>query len=132
MKKTAWGILALAMASPAFAQSTDAYFEIGPLALTIPLRTADLAYLYDFRRGQNLVGADTPVFRLWNRFSGVIGAVTSLDGQGTPYVGGDLELGETLGNLTSLGPVKIGGWGGYNFRNDEAVGGLKASVKLWE
>ena len=109
-----------------------AFFKAGPLALNIPLKTARVTYLYDFKGEQNLVGGESPVVTLWNRVEGTVGAVTSLEGQGTPFVGGNILVGNVLDKYVSLpSDLAVGGFGGYNFRTDEPMYGVKASVKIW-
>lgn len=110
----------------------NAYFTAGPVSLNIPLKTAAVTYLFDFKANQNLVGGETPVITVWNRLEGDIGAVTSLQGAGTPFVGGNLLIGNILDQWITLpSDLKIGGFGGYNFRTDAPIYGLKASYKLW-
>jgi hypothetical protein len=69
---------------------------------------------------------------LWNRVEGDIGVVTSLQGQGTPFVGGNLLIGNLLDKYVTLpSDLKLGGFGGYNFNSNAPIYGLKASYKLW-
>lgn len=115
---------------PAFAD--DAYFKAGPLELSIPFKSARATYMYDFNAHQNLVGGETPFVSLWNRIEGTIGVVTSLEGQGTPFVGGNILIGNVLDKYLSLPPdLTVGGFGGWNFRTEQPTYGLKASVKIW-
>lgn len=124
-------VLCLAPWRPAHADDT-AYFKAGPLELNIPFKTGEVVYMYDFNANQNLVGGETPVVTLWNRVEGTFGAVTSLQGQGTPFVGGNILIGNVLAGWISLPPdLKIGGFGGYDFHASAPIYGLKASYKLW-
>lgn len=124
-------VLMLAPLRPAAADDT-AYFKAGPLELNVPFKTAQVVYMFDFHANQNLVGGETPFVTLWNRVEGTFGAVTSLQGQGTPFVGGNILIGNILRAWVSLpDDLKIGGFGGYDFRTDAPVYGLKASYKLW-
>ena len=109
-----------------------AYFSYGPLSLNIPLKTARVTYLFDFKAKQNLVGGETPVVTLWNRIEGTVGAVTSLEGQGTPFIGGNVLIGNLVEKWVTLpSDLTVGGFGGWNFRTAAPIYGLKASVKLW-
>lgn len=109
-----------------------AYFKAGPLELNIPFKTAKATYLYDFKADQNLVGGETPICTLWSKIEGTVGVVTSLEGQGTPFVGGNILLGNLLDKWVTLpADFNIGGFGGYNFRTDSPLYGLKASIKIW-
>lgn len=109
----------------------NAYFVYGPLKLTVPFKTADVVYLYDGVNKQSLVGGETTVATVWDRVSGTVGVITSLEGQGAPFIGGDIAIGNALDRFVSLGSIRIGGFGSYDFRSDKAMGGLKASVLLW-
>lgn len=110
----------------------SAFFKVGPLALNVPFKTASVTYLYDFNAKKNLVGGETPVVTLWNRVEGTIGAVTSLEGQGAPFVGGNVLLGNVLSRYIALPEdLKVGGFGGWDFNADAPIYGLKASYKLW-
>lgn len=113
------------------ANADDAYFKFGPFELTVPFKTADVVYLYDGINSESLVGGETTIARGWDKVSATIGVVTSLSGNGTPYCGADLDAGSILQRYVNLGNIRIGGWGGRNFREGEWSGGLKASTKLW-
>lgn len=110
----------------------NAFFKIGPLSLNVPFKTGMVTYLYDFNANQNLVGGETILASLWNRIEGTAGAVTSLQGQGTPFVGGNILIGNLLDRWVTLPTdFRLGGFGGYDFNADAPIYGLKASVKLW-
>lgn len=124
-------IAVLAVITQAHADD-NAYFKYGPLSLNVPLKTVQVVYMYDFRATQNLVGGETPILTLWDRLEGDFGAVTSLEGAGTPFVGGNLLIGNLLDKWVTLpADLKVGGFGGYNFNTDHPIYGLKASYKLW-
>lgn len=133
MKRLLVMLLTILVLSPKWCHAADnAYYKIGPLELNVPLKTGRVTYLYDFKAHQNLVGGETPVVTIWDRVEGTIGAVTSLQGEGTPFVGGNLILGNLLERYITLPPdLLIGGYGGYNFRTNSPIYGLKASVRLW-
>lgn len=137
-------LLAVAvLLGPTFAFADDpAYFKAGPLSLTIPLKTVAVTYLYDFNLNRNLVGGETPFAGLLDnpdtvevydpKIEGTLGAVTSLEGAGTPFVGGNIHLGNVLEKYISLPPdLSVGGYGGFDFNAEVPIYGLKASVKLW-
>ena len=114
----------------------NAYFKYGPLSLTIPFKTADVVYLFnglgEDAVSQNLIGGETTVLTLWDKVSGTVGVVTSVQGRGTPFVGADIAVGNALDKFLSLGPIRIGGFGGYDFNAEEAMAGVKASIQLWQ
>jgi hypothetical protein len=116
--------------TPSFADPV--YFKAGPLELSIPFKSARATYMYDFNANQNLVGGETPFISFWNRIEGTLGAVTSLEGQGTPFVGGNILVGNVLEKyLTLPADLTIGGFGGWNFHLDQPIYGFKASVRIW-
>lgn len=118
---------------PNFAIADDAaFFKIGPLSLNVPFKTGMVTYMYNFHANKNLVGGETVLATVWNRIEGTAGAVTSLEGQGTPFVGGNILIGNLLDRWVSLPPdLRIGGFGGFDFNADEPIYGLKASIRLW-
>lgn len=109
----------------------NAYFSYGPVKLTVPFKTADVVYLYDGLNKQSLVGGETTVATVWERVSGTVGVITSLEGQGAPFIGGDVAIGNVADKFVSLGSIRIGGFGSYDFRAQRAMAGLKASLLLW-
>ena len=131
MKKLLLALAVVFVASVARADD-NAFFKIGPLSLNIPFKTGAVTYMYDFKAKQNLVGGETTIATLWDRLEGTIGAVTSLDGQGAPFVGGNVILGNLLERWVSLPTdLKVGAFGGYDFNAEHEIYGLKASYKLW-
>lgn len=131
MKKLMMLAVLLLTASVAMADD-NAYFKLGPLELNIPFKTAKVTYMFDFHEDKNLVGGETVVASLFNQIEGTIGAVTSLEGQGTPFVGGNILIGNVVDKFITLPEdFTIGGFGGYNFRVNAPMYGLKASVKIW-
>ncbi len=123
--------LTFGMADPAAPESSDAYFKVGTLELTIPFKTLDVVSLYDFVNHRALVGGETTIARAFNILSATVGVVTSADGQGAPLIGFDLYTGNFLSQYVNLGPLRIGGFGMRDFRRDEWGAGLKASIKLF-
>ena len=126
-------VLALLSGSGVSLHADDnAYFKVGPLELNIPFKSARVTYLYDFKAKQSLVGGETPLATLWNRLEGTAGVVTSLDGAGTPFLGGNVIVGNVLERYVALPPdFLLGGFGGFNFRTEQPIFGLKASLKVW-
>ena len=129
--KRLFAVLALMLASTAYADD-NAYFKAGPLELNIPFKSTRVVYLFDFKAHQSLVGGETPFLTLWNRLEGTGGVVTSLDGAGTPFLGGNVIVGNLLERYVAL-PTDflIGAFGGYNARSEQPVFGLKGSLKIW-
>ena len=130
MKRLLAGVLLFCLCGIAMADDT-AFFKVGPLSLNIPLKTTSVTYLYDVQGNQNMVGGETPIISLWDKVEGTVGVVTSLDGNGTPFVGGNINVGNTLDKWVSLGPINIGVFGGYDFKREAAIFGPKAATKIW-
>lgn len=117
---------------PAAAQEDPAFVKYGPLSLNVPLKTAAVTYMFDFHANENLVGGETSIVTLFDRVEGTVGAVTSLQGQGTPFVGGNMLIGNLVDKWVSLpADFKLGGFGGWNFNTEKPIYGLKASVAIW-
>lgn len=109
---------------------TDVYFHIGALNLTVPWENVNVVYLYDLQGKRNMVGGEAVVAKLW-RLQGTFGAVTSLDGQGSPFVGGNLWFENPIPSLAILGQIKPGVFGGYSWRDNAAMFGFKASMPIF-
>lgn len=128
-------LLALAIVfgvSVAASADESAFFKAGPLELSIPLKTTRIVYLFDFNGNRSLVGGETPIIRLWDKVEGTVGAVTSLDGIGAPFVGGNVLIGNVLQKYVTLPEeFNLGAFGGRDFRADQYIYGLKASLKVW-
>lgn len=131
MKKLLVLFLLLGPILPAAAEDT-VYFKAGPLTLHIPFKSAAATYMYDFHNNNNLVGGETTIVTLWDKIEGIGGVVTSLQGEGAPFIGGNFIIGNILDRWLNLPPAfKFGGFGGYDFRADTPMYGLKASVAIW-
>lgn len=112
------------------AAADDVFYKIGPLELKVPFKTVNAVALYDFIGKRPLAGAETSVATLW-KITGDVGAVVSPEGRGAPYIGAHLELGTIVDRWLSLGDVKFGGFGGYDFSGNKAIAGIKSTVSLW-
>lgn len=106
------------------------YYHIGPLNLTVPWESVNAVYLYDVQGQRNLVGGEAVVATLW-KFQGTLGAVTSLEGRGAPYVGGNLWLPNPIPQLAILNTVQPGIFGGYDWNRGAAMFGFKAAVSIF-
>ena len=113
---------------PAAAQG--GYNLYGPFNIHIPLQSADVTYLYDARGNRSLVGAETLVLSAW-KLEGTVGGVTSLDGQGTPFISINLAMDNPLATHLTLGSIKLGAFGGFDFRNHAFIVGPKAAVSIF-
>ena len=114
----------------------NAYFKAGPLELNIPFKTVDIVYLFNGLdkdpTHRSLIGGETPIATFWGKISATIGVVTTTGAEGVPFLGADFATGNLLDRFVNLGPIRVGGWAGYSFRDDNAMAGVKCSVKLWQ
>lgn len=108
----------------------DVYFHVGPLNLTVPWANVNVVYLYDFMSERNLIGGESVVVSLW-RLQGTIGAVTTLEGKGTPFLGGNLWFDNPIPQLAILNQIKPGIFGGWNWESGRAILGVKAAFNVF-
>lgn len=108
----------------------DVYANLGPIKLTIPWQNVSATYLYDAINKESLVGGETGFLRVWN-IQGTLGAVTTLEGRGNPFVGANLELPNPMPSLAFLGDIKPGVFGGYSWNRGAAIFGVKASKSIF-
>lgn len=121
---------------PATAPASSIYFQTGPLSLTVPFENVSVVYLYDVVSKQSLVGGETPIAALKNKSGtfgvvATIGAVTSMSGQGNPFIGGNLMLPNPAPNFVWLGQIQPGFFGGYSPNGKHVMAGFKASINIF-
>lgn len=114
-----------------YAAEDNVYYKVGPLELNIPLKTADVVYLYDGIGKTNLVGGETTVATVWQKVSATVGVVTSVEGKGAFFAGADINTGNALDRYVSLGSIRVGAFGGYDSRRGAWMAGPKCSILLW-
>lgn len=110
---------------------TDVYFHIGALNLTIPWNNVNVVYLYDFRGQQSLMGGEAVIASLW-RLQGTVGAVTSIEGKGAPFVGGNIWFDNPIPQVAILSQIKPGVFGGYDWVKGGAIFGIKAAFPIFD
>lgn len=108
----------------------DVYFKLGPMNLTIPWQNVSATYLYDAISKKSLVGGEVGLAKAWN-INATVGAVTTLEGKGDPFVGVNLELPNPAPQWAFLGDIKPGVWGGYSWNRGSAMAGFKASKAIF-
>ena len=111
-------------------ESSSIYYHIGPLNLTVPWDEVNAVYLFDLNAKRNLVGGEAVVATLW-KLQATMGAVTSLDGKGAPFVGGNMWFPNPIPQLAILDQVKPGIFGGYDWVRGASMFGFKAAVALF-
>lgn len=106
------------------------YFHVGPLNLNVPWENVNVVYLFDVPSKTNLVGGEAVIATLW-KFQGTFGAVTSLSGAGSPFVGGNLWFTNPIPQIAILNEIKPGIFGGFNFKDKVALFGFKAAFPVF-
>jgi len=108
-------------------------YDFGAVKLNVPFTQVDVVALWDIRNKQGLAGGQTPIATLVPAKIGLVaGAVTSTDGQGTPYVG--LEWAGVPNPASmwfAIENLHPGIFAGRNFHTNEYIYGLKASVSIF-
>lgn len=104
--------------------------DFGSVKVYVPLTSIDTVYMWDLTTKTSLVGGETP-FASWKSLQITAGAVTSLDGQGTPFVGARLELTNPTEAWVPLAAIHPGLFAGRDFRNNAWIYGLKASINVF-
>lgn len=112
------------------ASNPGIYYHVGALNFTLPWDNVNVVYLYDLQGKRNLVGGEAVIASLW-KLQGTVGAVTGLDGQGAPFVGGNLWFDNPIPQLAILNTVKPGIFGGYDWNAKATMFGFKAAIALF-
>lgn len=128
MKKMLLVVAFLSMSG--VAKADDVLFKLGTVNVLLPFSDVSATYLFDGVAKQSLVGAETPLVQ-WHKLTLSGGAVTSIQGEGSPFLGINLELPNPVANFTSLAGIKPGVFGGRNFNTNEYICGFKASVSIF-
>lgn len=108
----------------------DVYFHVGPLNLNVPWNNVNAVYLYDLAEHQNMLGGEAVVASLW-RIQATAGAVTTLDGRGAPYVGGNLWFPNPIPQIALLDQIKPGIFGGWDWNRRGPIYGFKAAIAIF-
>lgn len=106
------------------------FFSVGKLDLLVPFSEVNVVYLYDIVGQRNMVGGETPLIQAW-KLQGTVGAITSLDGMGSPFLGAHLALPNPLPNFVFLSTLKPGLFGGRDFNAGTWIGGLKVAASIF-
>jgi hypothetical protein len=86
--------------------------------------------LFDFVNKRPLVGVETSVFAI-KRVQVTAGGVTSIQGKGSPYIGGHLLIPNPTPSFVFLNDLELGGWGGRDFNEGRYMAGLKIGKQIW-
>jgi len=106
------------------------WFNLGSLQFNVPLVHVEAVGLWDFVQKRGLAGAETPLISYKNiQITG--GAITTIDGEGSPFVGAHVVLQNPAENFAPLAGFHPGIFGGRDFNNDAWILGLKATVGLF-
>ena len=96
----------------------------------IPGVQVSVISLFDFVNSRPLVGAETPLFAV-KRVQFTAGGVTSIDGIGSPYIGGHLLIPNPTPSLVFLNDLELGGFGGRDFHEGKYMAGVKIGKQIW-
>jgi hypothetical protein len=111
----------------------DVYFHIGALNLNVPWNNVNVVYLFDLNQRRNLVGGEAVFASLW-RIQATGGAVTSMDGKGAPFIGGNLWFTNPIPQIAILNQIKPGIFGGWDWNGGGRgvpMFGFKAAMPLF-
>jgi|SRR6185436_10094153 len=117
---------------PLIAKADDKIlFSLGKVNVLLPFADVNAVYLFDGVAKQSLVGGETPLIQ-WHKLQFTGGAITSLDGSGSPFVGVNLVVDNPIPNYIALSGLNLGIFGGRNFNENEYMAGVKASVNIFQ
>lgn len=102
----------------------------GTVTVCLPFTDISATYLFDGVAKQSLVGAETPLI-IWHKLQLTGGAVTSVEGNGAPFVGINLALENPIRNWVILSDIKPGVFFGRDWTRGENLIGVKASVSIF-
>jgi hypothetical protein len=122
-------VLGLACCCLADTANPNLCFPFEGANICIPLANTSAVYLYDALNKKSLVGAESPIV-IYKASELTIGAVTTTSGAGTPFFGADYLV-PNVPVLQAISGVRLGGFGGRDFRDGVWTLGAKASVLLW-
>lgn len=108
----------------------EIYAHVGPLNLTIPWQNVNVVYLYDFQSDRSLIGGEAVVASIW-RIQATVGAVTSLAGNGSPFVGGNIWFPNPVPQIAILNEIKPGVFGGWDWTEGHSIFGVKAAYPIF-
>lgn len=129
MKKLILAISILFVGSVVKADS-NILFKLGTVNVLLPFADVSATYLFDGVAKQSLVGAETPLVQ-WHKLQLTGGAVSSVQGEGTPFVGINLIIDNPARNFVPLTGLNLGIFGGRNFNQNEWMAGVKAAVSIF-
>jgi len=135
MKKLAIAFLVVmflgALTSIVLADDTaSAYFKIGQAEFVYPLSNASVISLYDYWKGEGLIGAESSLVK-YQRLNLNFGAVTSFIANGMPFVSLDFDWCGLITNSSQTKLARVGIWFGKDFKNNDNRAGIKASIPVW-
>lgn len=125
------------LAGIAKADDPKLLFNFGKMNVYLPLSNISVVYQYDMVGKRSLVGGETPFLGLWN-LQFTAGAVTSVDGAGSPFLGVNLAVPNPVPRTPFMASISEvisalnpGLFGGRNFKENSYIFGLKASMAIF-
>ena len=111
------------------AEEPKVLFNFGSFRAYVPFTEIRAVSLFDFVNKETLVGGET-AFGGWKSVEFTAGAVTSLQGEGAPYLGGNLIFGNPLEKYIPIEGLNPGIFTGYDFNTGTWLYGVKISKSL--
>lgn len=123
-------VLSFLFLSASVKAETKLLTDFGSVKLYIPFTSVDTTYMWDFVGKKSLVGGETPL-AAWKALEFTGGAVTSLDGEGIPFLGARLNLANPAETWVPLSQVHPGLFVARDFRNNGWAYGVKFAVNIF-
>lgn len=123
-------ILSLMLAPIICRADSKLLVNFGSVNIYIPFTQLDVIYQYDFVGKRSLVGGETPLLS-WKQLTFTGGAVTSVDGAGSPFIGMHLSLTNPAETWLPLNTIHPGLFGGRDFKQNAWIFGIKASINVF-
>jgi hypothetical protein len=112
------------------ADSPKAFFAVGNTGIEFwyPLQKPAVIALYDFWKGEGLLGAETSLVT-WKAIGINYGAITSFTANGMPFVSLDCDIAQLYPSLI-IPYMDVGVWYGHDFKSNDNRAGVKGSKRF--
>lgn len=133
MKKLLFvGILFSALGIAKADDTPTLWVSFGKLNVYVPLTQIDVVYQYDFVGKRSLIGGETPIVG-YKRAIFTGGAITSIEGEGSPFLGMHFIVDNPIPTWFSktLADIQPGIFGGRDFNHNAWIFGLKVSKNIF-
>lgn len=106
------------------------FTNFGSVKVMVPFSDVSAVYLFDGVAKESLVGAETPLIA-WQKLQLTGGAVTTVEKEGTPFIGINLRIDNPARNYVPLTGINLGVFAGRNFNDGTYMAGFKASLSIF-